>query len=139
MLYDNITHKTPNFNTGELLHFLIVNKTVLFNKYNLQIENIFSNIRLDESYNNFTNREKQALSLKIITDFAELMFIYQYFQLDIDKNLDTYPIYDIFNIDIIKHKYRDSFINLYELFNLYGFNITNKTVNYNIIINLINP
>lgn len=133
MFLDVVITSNPPFTTIERMNRLNDLKTQLFRQYHLELRTYFAQVDVDERRNNFSIKYRTILELQIAIDFAELMFTYQYFQLDIDKDLDYYPIYELFDTELLRQKYRNSFVDIVSLFKLYGFNIINKTVDYNLI------
>jgi hypothetical protein len=112
MFLDIVSTSNPTFTTVSRMHRLVEIRTQIFQQYHLQLRTLFSQVDLDERRNNFSTRYRLILDLQIAIDLAELMFTYQYFQLDIDTTLDTYPIYELFDTDLYRQKYRDSFVDI---------------------------
>lgn len=133
MFLDIVSTSTPTFTTISRMHRLVEIRTQIFQQYKVQLRSLFNQVDLDEKRNNFSTKYRSILDLQIAIDLAETMFTYQYFQLDVDTTLDTYPIYELFDTDLYRHKYYDSYVDIVAIFKLYGFDILKKTVNYTLI------
>ena len=82
MFLDIVSTSNPSFTTVSRMHRLVEIRTQIFQQYHLQLRTLFSQADLDEKRNNFSTRYRLILDLQIAIDLAELMFTYQYFQLD---------------------------------------------------------
>ena len=133
MFLDIVSTSTPTFTTSARMQHLIDLRVQLTNQYRTQLEAQYINIDSDERYSGFSTKWRTVIDLQVAIAYAECMFDYQYFQLDIDTQLTTYPIYNTFDVDLLFNKYIDSYVDIVALLKLYGFDILNKTVNYNLI------
>jgi len=133
MFLDIVSTSNPTFTTTAKIQHLIDLKIQLTNQYRTQLESQYLAIAKDEKYKGFSTRWRTIIDLQVAIAYAECMFDYQYFQLDVDRELTTYPIYNTFDVDLLFNKYIDSYVDIVALLKLYGFDILNKTVNYTLI------
>ena len=133
MFLDIVSTSDPNFTTVTRMQRLLDLRVQITNQYRTQLESIYNKILQDEKYIGFSTLWRNSIELQVAIAYAECMYDYQYFQLDIDKALDTFPIFERFDTALLIQKYKDSYIDIVALLKLYGFDILNKTVDYNLI------
>ena len=130
MFLDIVPTSYPMFTTRGYMRFLFETKLQLYNTYFSKLDMIYHLINKDEKINNFSTRWRNVIELQIAIGFAETLYTLQYYQLDVDKELDTFSIFNQIDINLILVKYRNSWVDIIALFKLYGFDIINKTVDY---------